>query len=458
MDQFTFSTFVINDDNRETCGLCLAVANLQPVKPQPLLLLADSGAGKTHLLCAIVNHVKEHAPRTALAYVTARDFPMAVRALAEDAGPVAHAHSAVLLVDQLEKLAPDLLEILARIAPLFLEENRYLVIASQTRPENVPGLPAALLSLIQSGRVAMLEKAAAPATPGPLPPQLLQIQSENASLRHDLDAARAEMAKLANAAEELARLQEQCVQVESDRQRLERGRAMVNATLAEHRSLEQEVRSLQRALEETRKQRDAWQADSSALAAATAELARLRKQLAAQPPMPERAVPAADALQPAEDELQQARLAVTDTHAELDRWALKAQGMLQQIELNRARLAENSEIQVQRVLALRQRVEELIAPPIDSAQQPTADEPNSAADIARRLRDIADTAAQSAAADAETRIQALYAQLIQAAQAIQQLSDRVNDRPDDPGPARPRPWYADPFPRPPNNTAKGPGS
>ena len=450
MDRFTFSTFVTNDDNRETVELCLAVANLQPIKPQPLLLLGDSGAGKTHLLCAIVNHVKKHAPRTAIAYVTARDFPTAVRALAEDDGPVTRAHSAILLVDQLEKLAPDLLDLLARIAPIFLEENRYLIIASQTKPEHVPGVPAPLLGLMQSGRVARIKKAAAPATPSALSQDVLQLQSENASLRHELEAARSEMAKLANAADELARLQEQFVKVETDRQRLERGHAVFNETLAEQRILEQEVRSLQRALEETRKQRDACQADSSALAAATAELARLRKQLAADPAALDRTAPAGDSIQPADqDELRQAKQAVKDAHAELDRWALKAQAILQQVELNRARLAEDSEIQLQRVLALRQRVENLTA---------TVNEPGPHEDIARQLRDIADTAAQSATTDAETRIQALYAQLLHAAQAIQQLSDRVNDRPNAPGPARPRPWYADPFPLPPNNASKGPGS
>ena len=81
MDRFTFNTFVVKNGNRDASDLCMAVANLQPVKPQPVLLIGDSGAGKTHLLCAIVNHIKKHAPRTALAYITAKDFPTAVRAL-----------------------------------------------------------------------------------------------------------------------------------------------------------------------------------------------------------------------------------------------------------------------------------------------------------------------------------------------------------------------------------------
>lgn len=457
MDRFTFSTFVTNDDNREPIELCLAIANQQPVQPQPLLLLGDSGCGKTHLLCAIVNHVKKHAPRTALAYVTARDFPAAVRALAEDAGPVIRADSAILLVDQFEKLAPDLLGLLARIAPLFLGQNRCLVIASQTRPENVPGLPAPVLSLIQSGRVARLRKAAATPAPGPVPQGVLQLESENASLRHELEAVRSEMAKLARAADELTRLQQQFIKVESDRQRLERGRAMFNETLAEQRILEQEVRSLQQALEETRKQRDACLADSAAFAAATAELAQLRQQLAAQPPLPERAAPAEDAQQPAQDELQ-ARQTVKDARGDLDRWALKAQAILQRVELNRARLAEDSERRLQRVLALQQRVEELAAPPVASAQEATGSEPNGAEAISRQLRDVTDAATQSAAEDTENRLQALYAQLVDAARAIQQLSDRINDRTNPPETARPRPWYADPFPLPPDNASKGPGS
>jgi chromosomal replication initiation ATPase DnaA len=281
MDRFTFNTFVVKNGNREASDLCLAVANLQPVKPQPLLLLGDSGAGKTHLLCAIVNHIKEHAPRTALAYVTAKDFPMAVRALAEDAGPVTRAHSAVLLVDQFEKLPPGMLDHLARIAPLFLEDNRYLVIAAQTAPKNLPGVPAPLLELVQAGRVASLEKVAPPA-----------------------------------------------------------------------------------------------------------EAERV----------------AADSSRQAQDEIQQARQDAKDAHDELVRWALRAQAILQQVELNRARFAENAELQIQRVLALQQQLKELTAPkPNEPAGQPLAADPEDAADIAPQ-----------------------------------------------------RPWYAEAFPLPPNDPSQGP--
>lgn len=456
MIRFTFSTFVVKNENRETFDLCLAVANLQPLEPQPLLLLGGSGAGKTHLLCAIINHLKKHAPRTALAYVTARDFPAAVRALAEDASPVTRAHSAVLLVDQFEKLAPDVLDLLARIAPLFLEENRYLVIAAQTDPHDLPGVPPHLLDLLQSGRVARLENAPAPAKPNPLQQQLLQLQSENQAFQNELESARSKLAKLSNPAEELAHLQEQFLKTETDRQRIERERASFSETLAEQHILEQEVRSLQRALEETRKQRDACQADSSALAAATAELTRLRQQLAAGPATPDRTAP--DSLQPDEDEIQQARQTIKDAHAELDRWALRAQAILQQVELNRARFAENAELQLQRVLDLRQRLEELTAPLGEPAPQTLTTEPDGAADIAQQLRHIADTAAESLPADAETRLQALYAQLLHAAQAIQEFSDRVNDQGGAPGSSRPRPWYTDPFPLPPNNPSPGPES
>jgi ABC-type dipeptide/oligopeptide/nickel transport system ATPase component len=438
MERLTFSTFVVKDENRRAADLCLAVANLQPVKPLPLSIIGESGSGKTHLLCAIVNHIEKHSARTALAYVTARDFPLAVRSLARDAGPVTRAQSAVLLVDQLEKFPPDMLSLLARIAPLFLDEGRCLVVASQIRPEEMPGLPAPLLGLLEAGQTAAITRGAITRVtirPAAAPAQVVQLRSENESLRHELEQARAEA----------ARMRERVAFAESDLEHLERDRDLLDKAISEQRVLEEEVRSLQRELVETRKQRDAWQTDSSALAAATAELARLR-EVASDPARPDRA---------AEEQIQQAQQAAKDAQAELGRWTLKAQAILQQVELNRARFAENTELELQHVLALRERVEEMAQADLGDPT-PSAAEADPAADIARQLVDIAEAAAQFPTGDATTRIQTLYAQLLEATQAIQELSDRVGVRGNQSGATMSRPWYVEPFPLPPSGFIQGP--
>lgn len=247
MKRFSFKTFCVCDENREACEICAAVAGLKPVEPRPFVLLGDSGAGKTHLLCAIVDHVKEYSPRTALAYVTAKDFPAEVRALANNPDPVIDARTAMLLVDQFEKFEPALFELLGQVSPLFVGANRYLVIATKTHPADIKNLPDSVREIMKLARVLSIRR---PALSRPADKadreQAARLQDENQALRRDLEIAYAEIARI----EEAAR----------------------------------------------------------------------------------------------------------DARADLDRWALRAQAILQQVELSRVRLAENEEVLLQQVLALQERV------------------------------------------------------------------------------------------------------
>ncbi len=154
--RYSFSTFLVDDLNREAHQLCLAVAELRPVFPQPLVILGDKGSGKTHLLYSIVNRVRAGSAKAGLAYVTAYDFPDQVRALIEDPSPVQRAQKAILLVDQLDEFT-DFAKELEAVVRIFLQCNHYVLLGSSIHPGRLQHLPPGLRQMIAEGQIVEIK-------------------------------------------------------------------------------------------------------------------------------------------------------------------------------------------------------------------------------------------------------------------------------------------------------------
>jgi chromosomal replication initiator protein len=71
---YTFDRFVVGPCNEFAYTASLEVARSQKTRYNPLLLLADVGLGKSHLSCAIGNHVMEGNPQARVCYTTAEGF------------------------------------------------------------------------------------------------------------------------------------------------------------------------------------------------------------------------------------------------------------------------------------------------------------------------------------------------------------------------------------------------
>ena len=72
--KYLFSNFIVGVSNREAYQASLMISNSPGRLYNPLLLYSDSGLGKTHLLQAIGNSIKERAPSTKVLYISANDF------------------------------------------------------------------------------------------------------------------------------------------------------------------------------------------------------------------------------------------------------------------------------------------------------------------------------------------------------------------------------------------------
>ena len=73
-DSLTFESFVEGEFNRDACRAAKVVAQNPGKKFNPLFIYSNSGLGKTHLLHAIGNKIKETKPDAKILYLDANDF------------------------------------------------------------------------------------------------------------------------------------------------------------------------------------------------------------------------------------------------------------------------------------------------------------------------------------------------------------------------------------------------
>ena len=281
MRRYSFSTFEVDDANREAFEACQAVAELEPGTAGPIVLLGGAGAGKTHLLYSIVNYIRAGANRAGLAYVTARRFPREVRALATDPSPVQRAPAAILLVDQLEGFREHLDELEA-VVRTFLSQGHYVVLASRVHPARLKDLPESLRALLDGGRVLQIRPAesrprrppAAQGFPTGAEDLVRKQRDEICQLREQLQRAEEMVAgggKAGDAAEELRR------ELEAERARVEEYAAA--AATAEVQAATQ-LDQLRRELEEQRNSAQrAVEAAATAEVQAATQLEELRRKL-----------------------------------------------------------------------------------------------------------------------------------------------------------------------------------
>lgn len=71
---YTFDNFIVGKSNAFAYNMALGVAADPGTKYNPLLLYGSSGLGKTHLMFAVYNKMKENDPDSIIIYTTAENF------------------------------------------------------------------------------------------------------------------------------------------------------------------------------------------------------------------------------------------------------------------------------------------------------------------------------------------------------------------------------------------------
>ena len=72
--EYTFENFIVGNTNKFAHAACVAVANNPATNYNPLFIYGNSGLGKTHLLYATINRLKQNNPNIKIIYTKGEDF------------------------------------------------------------------------------------------------------------------------------------------------------------------------------------------------------------------------------------------------------------------------------------------------------------------------------------------------------------------------------------------------
>ncbi len=163
LETLTFATFFPGDANAFTAKICQGVAAKPGSEYNPLFLYGHVGLGKTHLISAVGNHIKQANPQHRVGYVSASHFARrlkeAVAADAQTAFRDNYCHWDVLILDDIQFMGGrvDAQEEFFHIFNVLHQRGRQIIIAGDKAPDRLGLLEQRLVSRFASGIVAELK-------------------------------------------------------------------------------------------------------------------------------------------------------------------------------------------------------------------------------------------------------------------------------------------------------------
>ncbi|HID92786.1 MAG TPA: chromosomal replication initiator protein DnaA [bacterium (Candidatus Stahlbacteria)] len=157
--RYTFDTFVVGDSNRFAHAAALAVAKDPGRRYNPLYIYGSVGLGKTHLLQAIGNFVKEHMDSLKVYYVSCERFMNEMIDAIQQAKTIQfkkkYREKDLLLIDDTQFLAQkvSLQEEIFHTFNSLYDAGKQVVFASDRPPNEIPTLEERLVSRFQCGLV-----------------------------------------------------------------------------------------------------------------------------------------------------------------------------------------------------------------------------------------------------------------------------------------------------------------
>lgn len=155
---YTFENFVVGPSNELAYATCVAVAQDKgEMSYNPLFLYGDSGLGKTHLMHAIGNYIKKHAPSRDVLYVQTEqfvnEFITTIKDNRYDTFRSKYRNTDVLLIDDIQFIEgkPQMqIEFFHTFNALY-ERGNYIIMTCDKSPHNLSHLEDRLRTRFASG-------------------------------------------------------------------------------------------------------------------------------------------------------------------------------------------------------------------------------------------------------------------------------------------------------------------
>lgn len=154
----TFDNFVVGDtSNLQAYQAAIVVANSPGKLYNPLFIYSNSGLGKTHLLHAIGNHIKQNSPNLKVLYITTDEFTDEfIRFIHQNPGGSLRDFFRtidVLLMDDVQFLADKKAtsETFFHVFNLLVDSGKQIVLTSDRHPSELKGIEDRLVTRFYSG-------------------------------------------------------------------------------------------------------------------------------------------------------------------------------------------------------------------------------------------------------------------------------------------------------------------
>ncbi len=167
-EKFTFDNFVVGKSNQFVYAAARTVAEHPGKRYNPLFIYGGVGLGKTHLLHAIGNYIREFSPKLKIMYTTCEQFtndyiaslwsPTKNKAVMEFRGK--YRNLDVLLVDDIQFISnkKETQEEFFHTFNELILNNKQVIICSDRPPKDIPTLEDRLRSRFASGLIHDIQK------------------------------------------------------------------------------------------------------------------------------------------------------------------------------------------------------------------------------------------------------------------------------------------------------------
>ncbi|MBP3853832.1 MAG: ATP-binding protein, partial [Erysipelotrichaceae bacterium] len=165
---YTFDNFIEGNSNSEAYAACVAACTNSRHLFNPIMIYGNSGLGKTHLLHAIGNYLKEEKPEAKVFYAYSGDLI----SILLDAMKTKNIHGNTVdmvqsqlidndyfLIDDIQNLTQSSSqEVFFKVYNALIAKNAQIVITSDMHPNQLTGIQSRLVSRFTRGLVSNIQR------------------------------------------------------------------------------------------------------------------------------------------------------------------------------------------------------------------------------------------------------------------------------------------------------------